>query len=74
MVRRSFSSIAESCLLIMMAIGGILLSVYTGWSFWQDVGTLEMKGIASLIQGTLAVLYLVVALMACRALYHNRDV
>ena len=70
MSRRSFSSILESCMWVTIALGGILLSVYMGWSFWEEFGAPEMIGIFSLIQGALAVLSLVVALIAFRELYH----
>jgi hypothetical protein len=57
-------------IMITIALGGSLLSVYMGWSFLKEFGAPEMTGIFSLIQGALAVLSLVVALIAFRELYH----
>ena len=70
MALRSLRIILGYFMLITIALGGSLLSVYTGWSFLEEFDALEMIRISSLIQGALAVLYLVAALTAFRELYH----
>ena len=56
------SHLSRVCLLITIVLGSLVLSVSTGWSCWHDFGTPPMKGLYSLVQGTLAVFSLVAAL------------
>ena len=67
---RSLRIILGYFMLITIALGGCLLSVYTGWSFLKEFGAPYMIGIFSLIQGALVVLSLVAAFIAFRELYH----